>query len=198
MKRKKVRLKRSIIKNFLILIIFSFILSFLFSATYYIYMNARKIDKYNKKTEEYSYLEIEKMSDKFAEIENRELHFARDKYGALYIIAINSKEIDKYKAMIEYTYGRGEKTKPIKLYGLPVKVNKELKELVMSNINKFLSSKEQININDKNYEEYFPSTFLDTTIKENYKFNYVVFLLFLICFLIFLMLIKILFFKKLE
>lgn len=198
MKQKKLKLKKSIIKKFFISIIFIIVLCFLFYMTYYIYMDTRTISKYNKKINEYSYLEIEKMSDKFAEIDNKEFHFVRDKYNAIYIIAINNKTLDKYKDMIEYTYGKKEKVNSIKLYGLPVKISKDLKQLVINNINKFLTFKEQIDITLENYEEYLPITFLDTTIKENYKFNYVVFLLFLIFGIIFLLLIKILFFKKLE
>ena len=66
MKQRKRKLKRSIIKKFFIFLIFTVILCFLFYMTYYIYMEMRAISKYNKKVQEYSYLEIEKMSDKFA------------------------------------------------------------------------------------------------------------------------------------
>lgn len=198
MKQRKRKLKRSIIKKFFIFLIFTVILCFLFYMTYYIYMEMRAISKYNKKVQEYSYLEIEKMSDKFAEIENKEFHFVRDKYNVIYIISIDNNKLDKYENMIEYTYGKREKVDSIKLYGLPVRVSQELKQLIINNINKFLSFNEQMDITVENYEEYLPITFLDTTIKEQYKFNYVVFLLFLIFSILFLLLIKLLFFKKLD
>ncbi len=199
MKRKlKLKLKKNILNKIVIFIIFICVLIAMFLITFYVYCNSREIDSYNKNKIDYSYIEIYKMSDSFAVIDNKELHFVIDKHNNIYIIAIYKSDIDKYKAIIDYSYGRIKKSKSIKVYGLPIKQNNEIKDLVIKYVNNFLSYGEKIPITLENYNEYIPDTFLDTTVSYYYKFNYVVFLLFLIFGIIFLIFIKVMFFKKID
>ncbi len=195
--KKRLKLKKKVLKKFIILIIL-LILGILFYITYYIYNDSRKIEEYNKNTNTYSYLIIKEMSEAFATIDSKELHFIKDKKNNTYIIAILKKDKNKYQKIIDYTYDKIDKTKLVKVYGLPIKSNDEIKRLVIKYINKFLPLQEKIPINEENYNKYLPNTILDTTIKENYNFNYIVFILFLIFGIFFLLLIKLIFFKKIP
>ncbi len=195
--KKRLKLKKSVLKKFILLIIL-FILILLFYITYYIYSNSRIIEEYDKNTNTYSYLIIKEMSEVFATIDSKELHFIKDKKNRTYIIAVPKKDKNKYRKIIDYTYGKIDKTKSVKVYGLPIKSNNEIKKLVIKYINKFLPLQEKIPITEENYNKYLPNTILDTTIKENYNFNYIVFILFLIFGIFFLLLIKLIFFKKYQ
>lgn len=195
--KKRLKLKRKILKKITILMIL-LILGILFYSTYYIYNNSRKIEEYNKNTTAYSYLTIKEMSKAFAIIDSKELHFIKDNKNNIYIIAILKKDKNKYQEIIDYTYGKIDKIKLVKVYGLPIKSNNEIKRLVIKYINKFLPLQEKVPINKENYNKYLPDTIFDTTIKENYEFNYIVFILFLIFGIFFLLLIKIIFLKKYQ
>ena len=186
--KKRLKLKKSVIKTLIVLSIF-LVLCFLFYITYYIYNNSRKIEEYNKNTSNYSYLTIKEMSEAFATIDQKQLHFIKNIKNNIYIVAIPKKYENKYQEIIDYTYRKTNKTKTIKVYGLPIKANREIKDLVIKYINKFLPFQEQIPITNENYKEYIPNTILDTTIKETYTFNYIVFILFLIFGIFFLLLI---------
>lgn len=162
-----------------------FMMFVLFLSSYYIYTKSRKEIHYDKKTTDYSYLEINEMSDSFAIVDNKELHFVKDKNN-IYMIAIKKEEKEKYQRIINYTYGKTKNKTKLKIAGFPIKINKEIKTLSIKYINHFLSYENRVDINEKNYEEYLPLTYLDTTIQEFYGFNYIVFFLFLLFILLFL------------
>jgi hypothetical protein len=134
----------------------------------------------SEKVTDYSYIEIYKMSEKFAYYKesNIGIHYVIDKEDTglwhTYLIAINEDDYDKYKDIIDYSYNRTDK-KPesIKVYGYPVVVSKELKELSIKNIDKFIPKENEIKITKDNYEEYLTNSYLDTTIKKKDNFNIV-------------------------
>lgn len=113
---------------------------------------------FTEREKAYSYIEVNKMSEKFAydKKTNIGFHFVIDKENKIYLIAINEKKYNDYKDIIDYSYERIDKVpKNIKVYGYPVSINKKLKELSNSNIEKFSNEK----LEETNY-------YLNTTIKK--------------------------------
>ena len=147
---------------------------------YYLYKEKQKITPWSEaeNVEEYSYLDISKMSEKFAfdEENNVGIHFAIEieKTGVwhTYLVAINENEYEDYKAIIDYTYGRTTKVPDKKrVYGYPVIIDEETKDLAIKNINSFLPKDNQVEINKDNYETYLTNSFLDTTKERKSEFN---------------------------
>lgn len=193
MVKKKLKLKKRVFYKLILSINLLMAILILFISSYYIYTSSRKITYYTNKSEEYSYLKIEEMSDSFAVIDNKELHFAKDSNN-IYVIAIAKNDLKKYQALIDYTYGKSKEKKTITVYGYPVNINSRIKDLVIKYINKFLSYEERLDINKNNYDKYLGTTYLDTTINSFYKFNYIVFILFLLFIIVLGIFIKIIFF----
>ena len=104
-------------------------------------------------TKDYAYIDIYKMSEKFAynEENNIGIHFIIDKEETglwhTYLIAINESDYNNYKEIIDYTYNRIDKVpKSIRVYGYPVLVNDELKEMAIKNIEKFIPAQNETKI----------------------------------------------------
>ena len=159
----------------LLSVIYLMIITILFVCGYKIYKEENDPIKYQEatSTDDYSYIEVSKMSDKFAysEKNNIGIHFVveREETGIwhTYLIAINEKHIKKYQELIDYAKGKTSTIpKPIKVYGYPVNINNEIKEMAIKNINNFLPSTNEVKINNENYENYLTNSYLDTTKKK--------------------------------
>ena len=197
MVKKKLKLKKNIFYKLIISPIFLLVMVILFTSSYFIYTTSRKIPYYTKSSKIYSYLEIEEMSESFASMGQKELHFVKDKKN-IYVIAINKKDQKKYQEIIDYTYVKTKEKKSLKIFGYPIEKNTQIKNLEIKYINKFLSYEEKIEINKNNYPIYLASTYLDTTINPFYKFNYIVFILLLLLVIVTYLFIKVIFFKGSE
>ena len=136
--RKNIKPKTKIFLKIFLCTIYIFIIIALLIASIKIYKNKVKINSWEEATsgEEYTYMYINKMSEKFAtyDTSKKTLHFVKtlNKDGSwhIYIIAINDSDYNKYKDIIDYTYGRtNKKPKDIKIYGYPVQIKKEVKNL---------------------------------------------------------------------
>ena len=110
------------------------------------------------------------MSEKFAFYEEKNLgiHFVIQKEETgqwhTYLVAINEDDYNKYKKIIDYSYDRiKEEPEPITVYGYPVVISQELKELSIKNVANFIPAENEIVINDDNYETYLTNSYLDTT-----------------------------------
>ena len=110
---------------------------------------------------DYSYINIYKMSEKFAYYKesNIGIHFVIDKEETgqwhTYLVAINESDYKKYKSIIDYTYNRTDiEPKSIRVYGYPVLVNNELKEMAIKNIEKFIPAQNEVKITNENYENF--------------------------------------------
>lgn len=200
-KKHKFNYKRIVIKLLLSLIYLSIIGVLIYSA-FTIFTEEKKIVKWTEveKTNQYTYLEIDQMSEAFAKIDNKQIHFIMDKESTgawhTYLIAINENDYEKYKAIIDYTYERTT-TKPetIKVYGYPVKITKDIKSIAIKNITKFVPVENEIIITEDNFEEYLTNTYLDTTIEKIETFNYYVLILLLGALVIFIVVIYTIFEK---
>lgn len=195
--KKKLKLKKRIFYKFIFSITLLIVIFILFVSSYFIYTKSRKIEYYNSKSRDYSYLEIEEMSDSFADIGDRELHFVKDKKN-IYVVAISKNKKKEYQNIINYTYGKTKKKQIIKLYGYPINKNGQIKKLEIKYINKFLPYEERVDINSRNYNQYLFNTYLDTAINPLYQFNYIVFLLLLLFAFMLFIFIKVIFFKGSE
>ena len=140
-------------------------------------------------TKDYAYIDIYKMSEKFAynEEKNIGIHFIIDKEDTglwhTYLIAINESDYNNYKEIIDYTYNRIDKVpKSIRVYGYPVLVNDELKEMAIKNIEKFIPAQNETKITKENYETYLTNSYLDTTKNKNRNINLIFILIIILLF----------------
>lgn len=193
-KRRRLRLGIKITVS----LIYILIICILCYVSFKLYDQDQKIVKWKNvdKTSQYSYIEVSEMSEAFAEIknENKTIHFVieQEDTGAwhTYLVAINKNDYDKYKKIIDYTYERTEETpEKVKVYGYPVLIPKDIKKLAIKNISNFVPVENQIVLDDKNFEEYMTNTYLDTTKKEEHRFNKFILILLLMALAIVILLI---------
>lgn len=183
--------KRRLIKTIMCLI-YIMVMGVLFLCAYRLYEENNKILSWNKiqKTEDYTYMDIIKMSPKFADSRESNIgyHFVtlERKEWSTYIIAINENEIETYKAMIEYSTGKTEK-KPdeIRIYGYPSIIEDDIKEIALSKIVEFIP---ETSIQEDEYESYFTNCYLDTTKEQRKEFNIIIFVILLLSFIVFILL----------
>ena len=180
--------KKHIFAKTILSIIYLIAIAILGFSAYKVFQNEKRIKSWEdvKNVDEYSYIEKSKES------------FSPDiKAWHTYLIAINESEYNKYKDIIDYTYNRTTKeVKPIKVYGYPVIINDELKELAIKNFPNFVPKENQVKITDENFEEYLTNSYLDTTLQRVDKFNPLLFLLLLLIFVSFGLLIYTIFGKE--
>ncbi len=169
--KKKLKLKKKVI-TFLVALMFLIISFIMFHFAYYIYYNSRKINYYNGK-QEYSYITPTYITKPIAEYKDGKFYLVTDKNNSIFCVYIKNKKINKI-----------EKNKK-NIYGYPVEIDDNLKNIIIKDYNKTLSLDEKVNINEKNYYKYTTKYYLDSSVNTVYKFNYIVFILMLL-FIIFL------------
>lgn len=169
--KKKTDEKRLFLK-LIMCITYLIVITILSVCIYKLYSEETNIIPWDKveSTDEYTYIKISKMSEKFAFYEEKNLgiHFVIQKEETgqwhTYLVAINEDDYNKYKKIIDYSYDRiKEEPKPITVYGYPVVISQELKELSIKNVANFIPAENEIVINDDNYETYLTNSYLDTT-----------------------------------
>ena len=147
---------------------------------YRIYEDKVKVVPWEEVTtsDEYSYIVVSKMSEKFAyySTNKKSIHFVieKEKTGQwhAYLIAIEDSDYSKFKDIIDYTYDRTDKLpEPKKVFGYPVLINDELKQLALDNINNFLPADNEVEITADNFESYLTNSYLDTTLAKEDNFN---------------------------
>lgn len=200
-KKKKVNEKRLIIK-FLACTVYLIVIMILFVCSYKLFEQKNNMVRWSEveSVEEYSYIEISRMSEKFAyyEEENIGIHFVieLDDTGEwrTYLVAIDEDNYAKYKDIIDYSYERiTEEPEPLKVYGYPSIIREELKEMALNNIDNFLPKENKIEITSENFENYLTNSYLDTTQDKREYFNIILFAtLILLMIMIFLLIFTIL------
>ncbi len=197
-KEKKNKSKKNIIIKLFTSLIYIAIIGVLAVCCYYFYEQKQVILPWSQaeKIEDYTYLDIAKMSEKFAYYEetNVGLHFViaeKEFTDYVYVIAINENQYENYKAIIDYTYERVEKEPDkIRVYGYPVKLDEDIKNTALKNIENFVPASKKVEQEEINYEIYLPERYLDTTEEQKEKFSIplcVSFLLFVIVFVLLLL-----------
>lgn len=200
-KKKKVDEKRLIIK-FLACTVYLIVIMILFVCSYKLFEQKSNMVPWSEveSVEQYSYIEISRMSEKFAyyEEENIGIHFVieMDDTGEwrTYLIAIDEDNYAKYKDVIDFSYERTtEEPEPLKVYGYPSIISAELKEMALNNIDNFLPKENKIEITSENFEQYLTNSYLDTTQDKREYFNIILFAtLILLMIMIFLLIFTIL------
>ena len=180
MAKKKKSKRKTIIMKLFIYTIYLIIMTVLFVCSYDMFRQKQTILPWQEaeSIEDYSYIDISKMSEKFAfyEENNIGLHFIIEEENTglwhTYIIAINEKDYNTFKPIIDYTYERIEqKPEKIRVYGYPVIVDEKIKELAIKNLTNFLPAENEVEITNENYEEYLSNSYLDTTQEKKEEFN---------------------------
>lgn len=191
MPKKKLRLYTKIF----FCIVYLLVMGILFFSAYKLYMNDKKEVAWDKviSTTNKTSLTISKMSEAFAKIDNKQIHFVivedKNKVYRSYLIAISKKNYKKYKPIIDYSYERTkEKQKPLIVKGYPQIISNKLKELTLKNYKNFLPNDNKVKLNEKNFDKYMTNTYLDTTIKKVEKTNYIVITLLVLIVLLFILL----------
>lgn len=188
---KKITEKKLTIKM-LLCIAYLIVITILFICSYKLFQ-----EKYNAKpwgevesVEEYSYINISRMSEKFAYYEEERLgiHFVIEKEETgvwhTYLIGINEEDYEKYKDIIDYTYERTkEEPTPIKVYGYPVIIKEDLKQLAIKNIENFVPAENEVTITEENFETYLTNSYLDTTKEKNDYFSAILFITLILLFI---------------
>ena len=135
-------------------------------------------------TKDYTYIDIDKMSEKFASIDKKkDIHFIIDEeknsgLWHIYLLAIDKKEYKKYKKIIDYSYNRTDKKpKSVRVYGYPTATSKELKELTIKNYKNFVSFENEVELTLENFDIYLTNTYLDSTKEKQKNFNWIVVIL---------------------
>lgn len=176
--------KRLVFKTFICLV-YLIIITILVVCIYQLYEKKEEIVPWEqaKTVDDYTYITISKMSEKFAYYEkaNKEIHFVIEEEDTgqwhTYLIAINADDYDKYKPIIDYTYERTtEVPKPIKVYGYPVVIDDSLKDLAIQNIANFVPAENEVVITKDNFNIYLTNSYLDTTISQKEEFSLPLFL----------------------
>lgn len=184
--------KRFIIK-ILLCSVYLIVITILSVCSYKIYQEKQNIKSWSEvsSADEYAYIEVSKMSEKFAyySTNKKSIHFVieEEETGAwhTYLIAIKDSDYSKYKEIIDYTYDRTDKVpKPIKVYGYPVVITDELKQMAIENITNFLPAENEVVITNDNFNDYLTNSYLDTTIEREDNFNILLFITVLILFII--------------
>lgn len=195
-RRKKKRRELSPEKRFAIKIIlcsaYLIVITILSVCSYKIYTEKQAVKSWSEVSspEEYAYIKVSKMSEKFAyySTSKKSIHFVieQEETGAwyTYLIAIKDSDYSKFEDIIDYTYERTDKVpKPVKVYGYPVVINDELKQLAIKNIVNFLPVENEIVITEENFNEYLTNSYLDTTIEREEDFSSVLFVSLLMLFI---------------
>lgn len=202
-KKKKSNEKRLAIKMFLC-VVYLVIITVLFICSYRLFEEKRNIIPWSEveNVEDYTYIKIYRMSEKFAYYEdaNVGIHYVIEKEETglwhTYLIAINEDDYNDYKKIIDYSYERTDKEpKPKKVYGYPVIVSEDLKQLAIKNIDNFLPAENEVKINEENYESYLTNSYLDTTRSKEDRFSILLFISLLLLFIVFCLLIATIFNK---
>lgn len=192
MKKNKVKENRLAIKMFLCSL-YLIVITILLVCSYKLYKEKDSIKSFQKveSVEDYTYIDVYKMSEKFAYFKdtNIGIHFVIEKEDTgrwhTYLIAINEDEISTFKNIIDYTYGKTERIPdPVRVYGYPKIVKDKIKELAIKNIKSFIPKENEVVITNENYNDYLTNTYLDTTMEKKDDFNMVLFITLLLLFVV--------------
>ena len=197
--------EKELIIKFLLCFAYLIIITILFVCSYKLYKEKDEVKPWEliKTADDYSYIKISQMSEAFAsyEKENKQIHFVIEKEDTglwhTYLIAIHSSDYEQYKDIIDYTYKRTDKIpEAIKVYGYPVVIDNNLKQLTIKNISNFVPKENEVKITDENFKNYLTNSYLDTTIKRKDTFSFYLFVTFLLMIIMILLFVFTLFYKE--
>ena len=160
--------KRLIFKSFVCLI-YLIVITILIVCIYQLYNEKEEILPWSQveSVDDYSYITISRMSEKFAYYQdsNKEIHFVIEQEDTglwhTYLIAIDADDCTT------------EVPEPVKVYGYPVVIDDELRQLAIQNIVNFVPAENEVVITNENFNTYLTNSYLDTTIPQREQFSVV-------------------------
>lgn len=191
-KKKKETTERKLTIKMLLCIAYLIVITILFVCSYKLFQEKYKAKPWGEveRVDEYSYIEVSRMSEKFAyyEEENLGIHFVIEKEDTgqwhTYLVGINEDDYDKYKSIIDYTYERSEEEPdPIKVYGYPEIIKEDLKQLAIKNVENFVPAENEVKITEENFETYLTNSYLNTTKEKTDKFSPILLVILLLLFI---------------
>lgn len=196
-KKKEVKVRRFSIKLVLCMV-YLVIITILLVSSFRIFKEKKLIYPWDEvhSTDDYSYVQISKMSEKFAYYENENigLHFIIEEKDTgewhTYVIAIDEDKYDQFKKIIDYSYERTEEVpEPIVVYGYPTIMTDDLKEMILNHIGDFMPADSEVKITKENLDAYLTNSYLDTTKEQKEYFSIVLFSTLLLLFVMIALLI---------
>lgn len=196
-KKKEVKVRRFVIKLVLCMV-YLVIITILLVSSFRIFKEKKLISPWDEvhSTDDYSYVQISKMSEKFAYYENENigLHFIIEEKDTgewhTYVIAIDEDKYDQFKKIIDYSYERTEEVpEPIVVYGYPTIMTDDLKEMILNHIGDFMPADSEVKITKENLDAYLTNSYLDTTKEQKEYFSIVLFSTLLLLFVMIALLI---------
>ena len=184
MKKNKVKENRLAIKMFLCSL-YLIVITILLVCSYKLYKEKDNIKSFQEveSIEDYTYIDVYKMSEKFAYFKDKNvgIHFVIEKENTgrwhTYLIAINEDRISDFKDIIDYTYEKTERIPdPVRVYGYPKMTKDKMKELAIKNIKSFIPKENEVNITKDNFDTYLTNTYLDTTMEKEDSFSFILFI----------------------
>lgn len=179
MAKKKIKEKRLALK-LLLCLVYLIVITILFTCSYKLFEQKNQIVPFQEvnDTKDYTYIDIFKMSEKFAFYEEKNIgfHFVIEKEETglwhTYIIAIDENDYNLYKDIIDYTYERTDKVPKIaRVYGYPILAKEDIKDLAIKNIPNFVPAENEVVITKENYDNYLTNSYLDTTKPQQDNFS---------------------------
>lgn len=188
----KEKTEKKLTIKLILCIVYLIVITILFVSSYQLFQAKYSAKPWGEveSVEEYTYINVSRMSEKFAyyEEENIGIHFVIEKESTgvwhTYLIAIDEDEYDKYKEIIDYTYERTDKEpKPLKVYGYPEIIKSDLKSLAIKNITNFVPAENEVAITEDNFETYLTNSYLDTTKERKDYFSVILFVTLILLFI---------------
>ena len=191
-KVNKEKTEKKLTIKLILCIVYLIVITILFVCSYQLFQSKYSAKPWGEveSVDEYSYINVSRMSEKFAyyEKENIGIHFVIEKESTgvwhTYLIAIDENDYDKYKEIIDYTYERTkEEPKPLKVYGYPEIIKSDLKSLAIKNIVNFVPAENEVTITEDNFETYLTNSYLDTTKEKQDYFSIILFITLILLFI---------------
>ena len=191
-KVNKEKTEKKLTIKLILCIVYLIVITILFVCSYQLFQSKYSAKPWGEveSVDEYSYINVSRMSEKFAyyEKENIGIHFVIEKESTgvwhTYLIAIDENDYDKYKEIIDYTYERTkEEPKPLKVYGYPEIIKSDLKSLAIKNIVNFVPAENEVTITEDNFETYLTNSYLDTTKEKQDYFSFILFITLILLFI---------------
>lgn len=191
-KVNKEKTEKKLTIKLILCIVYLIVITILFVCSYQLFQSKYSAKPWGEveSVDEYSYINVSRMSEKFAyyEKENIGIHFVIEKESTgvwhTYLIAIDENNYDKYKEIIDYTYERTkEEPKPLKVYGYPEIIKSDLKGLAIKNIVNFVPAENEVTITEENFETYLTNSYLDTTKEKQDYFSIILFITLILLFI---------------
>lgn len=118
----------------------------------------------------YASIDVSLLTEPFAENDESECSFVVDKNEYLSVVVLSDDDIERLKAIKEYTYSDDESIEApesIKIQGMTQVIPEDLKKIIIESYNELYDDN---SLNEENFEEYMGNVYLNTKLSPiNYS-----------------------------